>query len=265
MVKVGVKPPLKGGVPYRVLHSERPTQYYFHLFLFGAVSLLCLAGLLTLLLDDPGTWCERAVKVHPFPTLKAALLDTCEAAQTQHRHGKPITQIIYCNLNGSLAVKMKIDSTWDQVREAVMSCVQRVGKYNLTRKDSDYFSVINLTSFMSTFKPDAVSRNRRSLVDSHSPFKNKWLILAHYTVNKTGVQTPCWVCSFRPHYADEMPTTVPIPVNATEQFCMLHYRHVDSHNFTNSPQSRPTPQPRCQPWSEYGDPSNGCDQLISLN
>lgn len=62
---------------------------------------------------------------------------------------------------------------------------------------------------------------------------------------QTGVVLPCWVCSFRPHYSDEMPTTVPIPLNATEQLCMLHYYMVDSHNFTNSPQNRQKviPQP----------------------
>lgn len=43
------------------------------------LSVFCITAAMAL--EDEGTWCERAVKVHPSPSLKEALLANCDDAE----------------------------------------------------------------------------------------------------------------------------------------------------------------------------------------
>lgn len=65
-------------------------------------------------------------------------------------------------------------------------------------------------------------RQKRSQLPTHGPGQNKWLRFAQFTANKTGVDTPCWVCSFRPHHSQDNPTSVTVPLDLTESMCILH-------------------------------------------
>lgn len=84
-----------------------------------------------------------------------------------------------------------------------------------------FYDVSHLSDAMSPTE-GAGSRRRRALINIHSPSQNKWLQLAGVTANLTGVKTPCWVCFFKPHHSRECPTSVPVPVTASEALCIMY-------------------------------------------
>uniref|UniRef100_A0A8C6TFL1 Uncharacterized protein n=1 Tax=Neogobius melanostomus TaxID=47308 RepID=A0A8C6TFL1_9GOBI len=93
------------------------------------------------------------------------------------------------------------------------------------------------------------SRKRRSrITGGHEPGENKWVKLARHTAKVTNSTTPCWVCSFRPHHAADVPSTVPVPISATAHVCLLwHYQWGRGNR---------TVLPGCESYTKYANLSN---------
>lgn len=136
--------------------------------------------------------------------LKQTLFQACQEIQA-NQTGTDIP-VIHCNEGGNRLAKITAPVTNKYAMALIKRCVQ-MAKQNVDQ--TMFENVTNLTAFVST--EGNGSRKRRSLVSSHTPGHNKWLKLARLTANKTGVDTPCWVCSFRPHHSHDNPTSVTVP------------------------------------------------------
>lgn len=205
---------------------------------WAVIGVLSVLGIsIALLLEDDGMWCERALKAHPFPTLKEALLDNCKTAEERAQKGKSVDALMYCDKKGTLLMLTNLTTSLQLVKEWTKYCTQQAllsykkGVPFENQTGGIMYRVNNLMNNESLFVSSegyAVSRRRRSLlIQSHGPGNNKWLKLAYHTASRTGVDTPCWVCSFRPHHSQDHPTSAAIPLNLTELMCTLHQWNVD--------------------------------------
>lgn len=129
--------------------------------------------------------------------------------------GTIVTILCLCYLHTDLSQKK--NSTTPHLYQNDPNCTSKSQPEKGFKRNNEPGNDI---SFLPKSK-NIVSRRQRSLIETHDPDDNKWIQLARYTANKTGVNTPCWVCSFRPHHAQDNPTTVPIPLSQTDIICML--------------------------------------------
>lgn len=197
---------------------------WFWLFLFTTSSLIIVTAIY---FHTPGD-CENMVSGHPSPEIKATLLHACKETQ-KHEVDKECL-VVYCNQAAHHNLTMKTPTSAKHACAWIRRCTyfaknifEEGKKLNATHNCTKalFYDVSHLSDVMFPTE-GAGSRRRRGLININFPGQNKWLQLAGVTANLTGVQTPCWVCSFKPHHSRESPTSVPVPVTTSEALCIMY-------------------------------------------
>lgn len=133
-------------------------------------------------------------------------------------------------------VQMKTQVSSRYALTWVKLCTEKAKKTFSVKKENGEMCpetmVYNVSNVNMSLSEGNGSRRRRELIQGHHVGNNKWLELAKITANATQVQSPCWVCSFRPHHSEEMPTSVAIPVSTQETICLLWQSIYGRLNYT---------------------------------